>query len=118
MPFWHRQLVGQYRRVAGASDRPSHNLSNLVPRGRKLSRRTLERNDAARSPPRSHQVHLAAALATWHGRSLRRGPSLDGNQGFPGRVLATAYVIFLVTNSIPRRGLSWLNRMPLEQCIP
>ena len=31
---------------------------------------------------------------------------------------ATARVILRVTNVSPRRGLSWLKRMPLLACIP
>ena len=33
-------------------------------------------------------------------------------------IRATARLILRVTNSCPRRGDSWLNRMPLEACIP
>ena len=34
---------------------------------------------------------------------------------FPSLILATAAVIFFVTKVPPRRGDSWLKRMPLQQ---
>src|SRR2546429_620122 len=36
----------------------------------------------------------------------------------PARIFATARVILRVTNVSPRRGLSWLNRMPLQAYRP
>ena len=37
---------------------------------------------------------------------------------WPAAIRATARVILRVTNVPPRRGDSWLNRMPLEAKIP
>ena len=36
----------------------------------------------------------------------------------PSLMRATAWETLRVTNSGPRRGDSWLNRMPEEACIP
>ena len=66
----------------------------------------------------------AAASATWHRRSRRRKPQSRFASRFPRASLglrpsliwAHRGLILRVTNSRPRRGLSWLNRMPDEAC--
>jgi hypothetical protein len=36
----------------------------------------------------------------------------------PNEIRGTAWVTLRVTNSCPRRGDSWLNRIPEDACIP
>ena len=79
-----------------------------------------------RWPPRSRRARRAGASATWPARSRRRNPSRAGRRGCrasslsssPPAMRATPWVTLRVTNSSPRRGLSWLKSMPDEACRP
>ena len=72
------------------------------------------------------RLRPAGASATWPGRSRRRSPSRAWRPGCPAAapsarpslIRATPCVILRVTNSRPRRGDSWLNRMPEQANRP
>ena len=69
-------------------------------------------------------VNSARVCSSWF--SLRQGYSYIGAPGWveglatclPSLMLTAAWVIFLVTNDSPRRGDSWLNRIPLQAYMP
>ena len=73
-----------------------------------------------RWPRRSPPARPAGASATWRRRSRRRSPSRAARRGCPAcsvsarpsLMRATPSVTLRVTNSRPRRGDSWLKRIP------
>ena len=79
-----------------------------------------------RSPARSRPARPAAASATCRRHSRGHGPSRAWRRDCrdrarscrPSSIAATARVILRVTKVSPRIGLSWLNRMPFEACMP
>ena len=79
-----------------------------------------------RSRSRSRPARPAGASATSPRRTPGHSPSRAGRPGCPcrgaarspARIAAMPRVTLRVTNVPPRRGDSWLNRIPLEACIP
>jgi hypothetical protein len=70
-------------------------------------------------------------LLTWHARAQGKGRQGQGKPSgaaqahprttqdwMPAAMAATARVILRVTKHSPRRGDSWLNRMPLTANMP
>ena len=62
----------------------------------------------------------ASARSPWRGpsRAARRCCPCRGSPPAPCAMLARPRVILRVTKVSPRRGLSWLNRMPLQAYMP
>ena len=88
--------------------------------------RTRARCASRRSRSRSRPARRRPSSAASRGRSRGRTPSRGGRRGCRGRacpggprlIRATARVIFRVTKVSPRRGDSWLKRIPLRDVHP
>ena len=97
-----------------------------VRRPRRRAGTARARHGSHPSTRRSRRARPAGASATWPGRSRRHSPSPAGRRGCRApacraslwAMRATPCVTLRVTNSRPRRGDSWLKRMPEEACSP
>ena len=106
---------------AGETAGPGERISaSRARRARRRSPRARAPNGSRRWQSRSRRPSSAAASSTSRGRSRRRNPSRacasrlprPSVSARPSLMRATPSVTLRVTNSRPRRGDSWLKRMP------
>ena len=121
-----RRAARRPRPGAGGAGRAGHGPRSSARHGRTPAGRTRGCWSCARSRSRSRPARPAAASATSPARSRAHGPSrawrpdcrARSSRARPSLMRATPSVTLRVTNSMPRSGLSWLNRMPLLACRP